>query len=225
MDGDETRPGAVVLFLHGGRADSPDAVPLWSPAALRMRPFARAVRARTAGRGIVTGRVRYRHRGWNGSRADAAQDASRALDELTRRYGQVPLVLIGHSMGGRAALRVGGRSQVRAVIALAPWCPEGEPADRLGDTPTVLIHSDLDRITDPRLSLDFARRARGAGTPVCRLELAGSDHAMLRRARDWHAVTAGLTAGFLGAGDLPAEVGAALALGPGAMAGLELPVP
>ncbi|MGR4852480.1 alpha/beta fold hydrolase [Streptomyces sp. LARHCF252] len=53
-----------------------------------------------------------------------ARDARRALGELARRAGDVPVVLVGHSMGGRAALRAADAPQVRAVPALAPWCPD-----------------------------------------------------------------------------------------------------
>jgi hypothetical protein len=43
--------------------------------------------------------------------------------------------------------------------------------------------------------------------------IAGSDHAMLRRAGDWHAVTAGTAAALAGAARLPAPVAAALSTG------------
>ncbi|MGP4003658.1 alpha/beta hydrolase [Streptomyces sp. 8N706] len=218
-----TRPahaGAGVLMLHGGREAALDQPCPWNLPALRMRPIARAVQRATVGYGVAIGEVRYRHRGWNGHRADAAQDAAAAVDELTATVGPLPLVLVGHSMGGRAALRVGGHPRVRAVIALAPWCPVDEPVDHLAGTSVVLIHSDSDRITDPRGSLDFAVRARAAGAEVCRLVVPGSDHAMLKRAMDWHSVTAQLAAGFLGAAELPPQVVAALASGDGEDEGL-----
>jgi hypothetical protein len=107
VDGGAERADAVVLFLHGGRADGLARPPRWNIAGLRMAPFVRAVRAATAGHGIATARVRYRHRGWNGLRADAALDAHDALEEAARRFGPVPVVLVGPSTGGRAVLRGG----------------------------------------------------------------------------------------------------------------------
>ncbi|MYQ68360.1 MULTISPECIES: alpha/beta fold hydrolase, partial [unclassified Streptomyces] len=97
-------PRAAVLFLHGGRADSRAPSRPWHLAALRMRPFVRAVAAAVPG-DVLLGEVRYRVRGWNGPDADPLRDTRRALAELARRYGDVPTVLVGHSMGGRAALR------------------------------------------------------------------------------------------------------------------------
>ncbi|WP_238431623.1 alpha/beta hydrolase [Streptomyces cavernae] len=218
------RTGAVVLFLHGGREDGDARPTRWNLPGLRMLPFARAVRAATAGQGIATAHVRYRHRGWNGTRADAVADAQDALEEIERRFGPVPVVLVGHSMGGRAALRLGGHATVRSVVALAPWCPPGEPVNQLTGTPTVILHSDRDRTTEPLSSHDFAVRARAAGTPVCRMEIAGSDHAMLRRATVWHTTTARLVAGFLGVRLLPPSVSTALSLREGEPSGLDLAV-
>jgi rhodanese-related sulfurtransferase len=42
----------------------------------------------------------------------------------------VEVVLVGHSMGRRAALRAGGDPQVAAVCALAPWTPPSTPGVR-----------------------------------------------------------------------------------------------
>lgn len=104
-------PSAAVLLLHGGREEGPEPPPLVNLPALRMRPFAAAVARATRGRDVLVAEVRYRHRGWNGSRCDAARDAEAALARLRGLTGDVPVVLVGHSMGGRAALRAAG----------APW--------------------------------------------------------------------------------------------------------
>lgn len=209
-----TRPGpaeAGVLLLHGGRADGLDAPSLLNLPGLRMRPFAAAVLGATDGHAVALGEVRYRHRGWNGARADTVRDARAAHAELTGTHGPLPLVAVGHSMGARAALRIGGDPGVRGVVALAPWCPPDEPVAHLAGRRVVLVHSDRDRVTDPAGSLIFAMRARQAGAEVCRLVVPGSDHAMLRRAADWHGITGRLVAGLLGFTSLPCDVAAALA--------------
>lgn len=216
---------AGVLLLHGGRADGLDAPTALNLPALRMRPFRGAVLRAVQRHAIALGDVRYRHRGWNGERADTVHDARTALDELTAACGPLPVVAVGHSMGARAALRIGDDPRVRGVVALAPWCPPDEPVAHLAGRRVVLVHSDRDRVTDPRGSLLLARRARQAGAEVCRLVLPGSDHAMLRRAADWHDLTGRLVAGLLGFADLPGEVAKAFASGSVDDAGLAVGVP
>lgn len=141
-------PGAAVVVLHGGREHSREVSRGWHLAALRMRPVLRAAVAATDRQDVLVGEVRYRYRGWNAT-ADPVHDTVRALDELRRTVGEVPVTLVGHSMGGRAALRAAADPAVRGVLALAPWCPPGEPVDHLGGKRIVVLHGDRDRVTDP----------------------------------------------------------------------------
>jgi dienelactone hydrolase len=129
--------------------------------------------------------VRYRYRGWNGQQASPLADISWALDEARRRHGDVPVVLLGHSMGGRAALRMGGDQSVRTVLALAPWLPDGEPAGQLASRRVLIAHGSLDRVTSPRASRAFAQGAAEAGAEVTWAEVRGDTHAMLLRYRTW----------------------------------------
>lgn len=191
---------AAVLFLHGGAADSRAVSRPWHPAPVRMRPFVRAVASAVPDADVLLGTVRYRVRGWNGDAADPVRDALKALGELTELAGDVPAVLVGHSMGGRAALRAASAPQVRAVLALAPWCPEGEPVAHLRDKEVIVLHGDRDRVTDPHASVAFVRRARAAGARATVHLMQGGDHAMLRRGGTWHRTVAGTVAGLLAAG-------------------------
>ncbi|MFJ8076047.1 alpha/beta hydrolase [Streptomyces sp. NPDC096176] len=193
----------AVLLLHGGRADAVEPPPALNLPGARMRPFARAIARATAGHGVALGRVRYGHRGWNGDRADAARDARRALDELALLTGPVPTVLVGHSMGARAALHTAGHAQVKAVVGLAPWCPPEDPVDQLAGRSVVLLHGDRDRVTDPAETWAFAARARTVGADVRELPMPGGDHAMLRGAATWHALTTRLVLGLLGLAATP----------------------
>ncbi|MET8686817.1 alpha/beta fold hydrolase [Streptomyces sp. NPDC004732] len=199
-------PRAVVLLLHGGREHGTSTPPPWNLPSLRMRPFARAIRRAYGARDVAVGRVRYRCRGWNGERADAARDARRALDELAPRIGDAPVVLVGHSMGARAALSAAGHPSVLAVVGLAPWCPTGEPVAQLRGRGVVLLHGDRDGTTDPAQSVDYVARAAAAGATAGLVPMSGSGHAMLRNAPAWHALTTATVGGLLDLGPLPDAV-------------------
>ncbi|WP_082598445.1 alpha/beta hydrolase [Kitasatospora sp. Root107] len=216
---------AAVLVLHGGQVASERRPGPVNLPGLRMQGFAHAVARETAGTGIAVGSVRYRYRGWNGDRADAARDATAALCDLAEELGPVPTVLVGHSMGGRAALRAAGHPCVTGVIALAPWCPADDPVHQLKGRTVLTLHGDRDRITEPEATRVLAARAREAGARVAGYTVHGSGHALLRRSADWHRAAAELTAGLLGLRPLPAEVTGALALGTADSGGLELTLP
>ncbi|MET8132567.1 alpha/beta fold hydrolase [Streptomyces sp. NPDC005251] len=186
---DSGPPRAAVLILHGGTADSRAISRPWNVAGVRMRPFVGAVTRALPDEDTFVGQVRYRYRGWNGADADPVADVLRALAELAELVGEVPVVLVGHSMGGRAALRAAAAPQVRAVVALAPWCPEGEPVAHLRDKRVIVLHGDRDRVTDPAESFALVRRAAEAGSSASAVRVEGGDHAMLRRARIWHRAT------------------------------------
>jgi pimeloyl-ACP methyl ester carboxylesterase len=218
-------PRGAVLLLHGGaehglRRPSRLNGPSW-----RMRPFVRALAREAGADRLLLAEARYRHRGWNGERADAARDAEAALDELDTRAGGVPVVLVGHSMGGRAALRVAGHARVTGVVALAPWCPPGEPAAQLAGRRLVFAHAAADRVTAAEESLRMAAEARAAGAEVCRYVLPGGDHTMIRHAALWHALTARTACALLGLQPLAAEVSSAFALPAGSADGLGLNLP
>jgi dienelactone hydrolase len=151
-----------------------------------MRGVEQYVHDTTADRGIGTYLVRYRAAGWNGASADAYTDVRWSLEQIRAEHGtDVPIVLVGHSMGGRAALRAGGEPQVRSVCALAPWTPPGEPVAHLRDQTVAILHGRGDRWVPAALSADFAVRAQRAGARVARFTVAGG-HSMLRRAHLWH---------------------------------------
>ncbi|MBP0938259.1 MULTISPECIES: alpha/beta fold hydrolase [unclassified Streptomyces] len=190
-------PTAAVLLLHGGRAEGMEPPPLVNLPALRMRPFVAAATSALDGRRVLVGEVRYRRRGWNGDRRDPAKDAQTALDVLRERAGPLPVVLIGHSMGGRAALRVGGDPMVRGVIALAPWLPAGEPVAHLAGRRIYVLHDPADRVTAASDSWAFVHRAAAAGAEAAAIPMAVGGHTMLRSASTWHQRVAQLTAGLL----------------------------
>lgn len=196
-------PAAAVVVLHGGQATSERPTRSWQAAALRMDPFVRAVTAALPRQDVLVAQVRYRLRGWNGRRADPVRDTRQALDELAELAGPVPTVLLGHSMGGRAALHAAGHPQVRGVVALAPWWPPGEPVEQLAGRHLVALHGDRDRVTSPADTAGLVRRARRTAARAGMAVIGGSDHALLRRHRLWHRTTAAVVAHLLDPENLP----------------------
>ncbi|WP_448610904.1 alpha/beta fold hydrolase [Geodermatophilus sp. URMC 60] len=177
---------ALAVFCHGGTVASVQPPKERALSLLRMRAIEQFVRASAADRGLGTYLLRYRVAGWNGVAADAYADVRWTLGELRERHGDVPVVLVGHSMGGRAVLRAGDDASVRAVCALAPWTPPGEPVEHLRGQTVAILHGRGDRWVPAALSADFAVRAERAGVHIARFTIAGG-HSMVRRAPVWHA--------------------------------------
>ncbi|MET9951741.1 alpha/beta fold hydrolase [Streptomyces sp. NPDC006339] len=200
------RARAAVLVLHGGRADALEAPPPLNLPALRMRPFARAIARATAHDDVLVAHVRYERRGWNGDHAHPVADTQRALAELRDLVGPVPVVLVGHSMGARAALRAAADPGVTGVVALAPWCPPAEPAAHLRGRTVCAFHDEADRITSAEDTWAYLTRAQSAGARVRGLRMPHGGHAMLRQARRWHRLTAETTAALLGVAPFPSAL-------------------
>jgi pimeloyl-ACP methyl ester carboxylesterase len=201
--------GAVVV-AHGGQEASTAPTTAVQPAVLRMIPVAAAIGRAVRGRDVVVQRLRFRVRGWNGAQASPVQDLRDLLDDIRAGFGPVPVVLVGHSMGARAALRAAGHPSVAAVAGLAPWLPPGEPVDQLAGRAILLAHGTADSVTSAPETWAYAERAR-ALTTVAEIEVRGGDHPMLLRASLWHALAATFTCLSLGLPPPSGPVAGALA--------------
>ena len=190
-------------MAHGGKSVSTEPVTPLQPAVLRMVPLALAIRYALRGSGVVVVQPRYQLRGWNGELASPVPDLGEVLDQVVVQFGGIPVVLVGHSMGARAAIRVAGHPAVTAVAGLAPWLPEGEPVAQLSGRRILLVHGTADEVTDPAETWAYAERAR-AVTRVSAIEIHGGEHTMLRRAALWHRIAADFSCLSLG---LPARTG------------------
>jgi pimeloyl-ACP methyl ester carboxylesterase len=167
---------AAVVVLHGGASRNGAAeVSPTQLSVLRMIPVAR--RIALAGRGdLAVFRLLNSARGWSSS-ATPVQDADWAMDKVRERLGEVPLGLVGHSLGGRAALLAGDHAGVRSVVALNPWVYADDDVDLSGRR-VLVVHGDQDRIADPARSARVAHRlARRAD--VSYEVVPGGKHAML----------------------------------------------
>lgn len=198
------KPKAVVLLLHGGRETGYGRVPAHRLSFVRMRPFARAVHERT--RRAAVALLRYRYRGWNAPDADPVLDTEWALEQLAHTHGTVPVILVGHSMGGRAALRAAGHPQVVAVAGLAPWLPRAEPIDQLRERDVLLMHGTADVRTSAKATVEFAGTIAPIARRVACVQIKRSSHGMLQRAGLWHELTAAYVDNVVNSSSLPAPL-------------------
>ncbi|MGW2615528.1 alpha/beta hydrolase [Streptomyces sp. NPDC001500] len=222
-----TAVSAAVLLLPGGEEVSsrrPSSV--WATASVRGlgRRLARAGR----GEGLAVHAVHYRYRGWNGSQAHPAADAAWAADEVVRRYGDVPVCLVGVGMGARAALRAAGHEAVDSVLAIAPWLPEedmaapAEPVKQLAGRRVLIVHGTNDGRYDPELSFRLAARAKKANRDVCRFEVHSDGHRLHQYRGEVHALAEDFVMGTLFGRALSRPVVDALAAPP--PLGLRMPL-
>ena len=159
---------------------------------LRMIPTARA--AARASKRLAVYRVLNTSRGWDAGRTPV-QDADEAIRAVRERYADAPVGLIGHSLGGRAALAAGDDPAVRSVVALNPWVyPDDDFA--LGGRRVLFVHGRLDRIAPPARAEAVARRV-GRRTDVGFVWVPDGKHAMLRRGHDYDRWAAAFTAAVL----------------------------
>jgi dienelactone hydrolase len=177
------------VVLPGGRSDSFELAQARQLSAVRMWPIARALHRAGRDDGLAVWLLRYRYRGWNGEEMSPVADTQWALDEVRRQHGHVPVVLAGHSMGGRTALRVAGDELVQGVVALAPWLLDTEPVDQLAGRRILILHGTRDHVTSPRASRRYADRARAVTDDIDYVAIRGETHAMLLRPRTWNRLT------------------------------------
>lgn len=173
-------PEGIVVVLHGGaQRQMPTAVRRTQLSVLRMIPIARAIRR--AGRGrLAVYRLLNSCRGWDRDSQPTA-DVAWALSELRRRHGEVPVVLVGHSLGGRAALVAGATEpMVSGIVVLNPWLYPTDDAPLEGRS-VLIVHGDADRIAPlERAQMVAERLARR--TDVELVVVPGGKHAMLSQA-------------------------------------------
>lgn len=177
----------MILILHGGQEHSTDHVSNRHASWWRLALMARALRGFARRNGLGLHLLQYRVRGWNGSVDPApVRDARWALDQLRERHPDVPVVLVGHSMGGRTACRVADDPAVVGVVALAPWLPAGEPNATIAGRHLHVVHGTNDRWTSARLSRDYVERCQGIAATATWTPLPGAGHFMLRGRSAWN---------------------------------------
>lgn len=181
----------VALVLHGGQSHSHQPVEARHLSPARMVPFARDLHRAGGKHGLAVWTLRNSVRGWNGSEMSPLQDARWALQKIHEQHPEVPVYILGHSMGGLTAVCAADDAQVDAVVSLAPWLSDDTPAERVAGRKVLIVHGSADRWTSPAESLKFARRAAAQAEQLQYVSLAGAGHFMFRRVRLWHALATG----------------------------------
>ncbi|MEO6509746.1 MAG: alpha/beta fold hydrolase [Nocardioides sp.] len=179
------QPQALVLMLHGGKDRGEQVVDGRSLSWRRSASMQREVARRFQEAGASTWLLRFARRGWNGG-VDRIADARRALDDVRRELGDVPVVLLGHSMGGRTAVHVADDPSVRGVVALAPWLPPGESVTALAGKDLYAAHGRRDRITSARGTAEYVRRASEVAAHTEFHDMGNVGHYLLRERTAWN---------------------------------------
>ncbi|MCR1785739.1 lysophospholipase [Nocardioides carbamazepini] len=182
---------AITLVLHGGAEHGTDPVDGRSLSWRRGRALARQIAAAVTGDDVGVLLLRYRVKGWNaGAERDPAPvvDARWALDEIARTH-DLPVAVLGHSMGARTGVAVADHASVRGVVALAPWLPPDEPVAPLAGKMLRAAHGRLDRITSPRATRAYVARAADVADAEF-TDMGAVGHYLLRRVPLWNAYAA-----------------------------------
>ncbi|MGI8900599.1 MAG: alpha/beta hydrolase [Nocardioides sp.] len=185
-------PEGVVLVLHGGASRRGDM--RVSPAqlsVLRMVPITGRIAYAARGR-LAVFRLLNSTRGWD-TRHTPVDDAAWALDQIGERLGgPMPTSLVGHSLGGRAALLAAQRPEVRSAVALNPWVYATDGQVALHDRTVLIVHGSEDRVAKATTSAEVAR-GLSRYADVGYVSVTGGKHSMLAR----HRVFDGLALDFV----------------------------
>src|SRR6476646_8267490 len=190
-------PTSAVLVFHGGSANSTMPVSRFAPAVLRLIPVSWAISAHVPKAAVY--RLKFSVRGWNGDGAAVLGDARWAIDQIAEAHPGLPIVVVGHSLGGRVAMHVvgssssagssGGRSSVVGAVGLAPWVEPADPVGLLRGVPLAVVQGTRDRIVPEPSTRAWLARAAHAGARIDSTLIDGAGHAMLRYFRRWHRLT------------------------------------
>jgi pimeloyl-ACP methyl ester carboxylesterase len=179
----------VVLMLHGGAKAGLEPVGGLSASLRRTTAMRNAIRRPVLDAGLALWLLRFGVRGWNAGHAaepSPVPDVRWALDRVAEEHPGVPVVLLGHSMGARAAVHTADHPSVAAVVALAPWLEPSDPVRTLAGRHFVAGHGSRDKITSARMTRRYVERARGVAASVEFVDMGRLGHYMLHRPADWN---------------------------------------
>jgi predicted esterase len=181
----------LVVMLHGGAEHGLRPVDHRSLALRRTRAMFESISPSLVTSGVGVGLLRFVVKGWNagaGAVPSPVRDARLAIADLHQAYPDLPIVLLGHSMGARTSAWVADEEGVAGVVGLAPWFPADDPVGALAGKHLVAAHGSRDRITSPKASRIFVERAAAVAQEARFVDMGPLGHYLLRGARRWNAV-------------------------------------
>lgn len=182
---------AVIVMFHGGKPRSTKEVDGRSLSWRRSAVMQRAISPAANERGVSVWLTRFAESGWNADSPTGPSpipDARWTLDKVRSEFGDVPVVLLGHSMGARTAVAVADDPSVNGVVALAPWFPPDEPIDALRGKHLVAAQGRRDRITSFAHTETFVRRASRLATSAQMIDMGDLGHYLLKGSARWNDV-------------------------------------
>lgn len=174
----------VVLVLPGGADRSTLPYHRLAPQALRMYPFTASIAATFRDR-VVVAQARYDVVGWNRDQASPLAPARRQFDALREQHPDSPVLLIGHSMGGRVASHLAADPAVSGVLAFAPWWETGSTRRIHAGTRVVAIHGTADTMTSAASTQRAVTALQARGVDATFYPVADGGHAMLDHIPLW----------------------------------------
>ncbi len=175
----------MIVLLHGGKPRSHQPVDARSASWQRALWLQRGIAGRAGEAGVGVWLLRYRRRGWNEG-TGPTEDARWALDRVREAHGDVPVVLLGHSMGARVAVHVADDPSVRGVVGLAPWWSSQDPVAALAGRTLQAAHGTADHITSFTETARYVERAGAVADSARLVDMGTVGHYMLKQADRWN---------------------------------------
>jgi predicted esterase len=178
----------IVLMLHGGAQTGLRPVGRRSASLRRTTTMRDVLEPRVLGAGMSLWLLRFGVRGWNHGLGDPSPvpDARWALDRAAQEHPGVPVVLLGHSMGGRTAVHVADHPSVVGVVGLAPWLEPSDPVSTLAGRHLVAGHGSRDRITSAQMTRAYVDQARTVAASAEFVDMGPLGHYMLASPQKWN---------------------------------------